>query len=231
LRHEKNVLREFCDTETIQDLPVETWLKDDILRANFVYLINQLFGSHCYRCGLQYNQHFKRTYFPRENEKDKEFMRRWTSPRTGRSDQRTVVKYYEYGKFFFWRHLAAEFSFVRLGSNWFLQVQPKYLFTDDGKAPCDPELVGPYTTTQKANEHNIQVLNHVLFWAHTLASGQPRTEMTLFGEPLLIVEKEPARCIADFAIPLDPATFEEKPPSGQMALFGMDDMGDGSYEY
>lgn len=223
LRHDLNVLRTCCDVESIHDVSVSDWLENGTMHGNFVFLINQLFGSHCHRLGLRYNPNFKRTYFPRENEKDKEFSRVWTSPRTGRSDRRTVARHYQYGKYSFWRHLAAEFHFQNFGEHWFLQVQPKYLFTDDGERPSDPEMVGPYTTSQKALEHNPQVLNHVLFWAQTLTGGKHRIELSLFGEPLVIIEREPEACIADFAIPLDPATYEEKSPSGQLSLFGWDD--------
>jgi hypothetical protein len=225
LRHEANVLRDFCDTESINDMPVTDWLDDEDLCRELVFLMNQLFGSHCYRCGLRYNPDFKRTYFPREtdNEKDTSFERTWTSPRSGRTVPRTVAQYYEYGAFKFWRHLAAEFSFVRCGSKWFLRVSPKYLFTDDGKEPCHPDLVGPYTTSQKAKEHNLQVMNHVLFWAHTLAAGKARIEMALFGEPLIIVEKEPLTTVCPFSIPLDPATYEEPAPNPQMSFFGWSD--------
>lgn len=233
LRHEANVLRDFCDVDSIDDMPVTDWLDDDDLRRNLVFLMNQLFGSHCYRCGLKYNPDFGRTYFPREtdNDEDTKVERTWTSPRTNRSDTRTVVQYYKYGAFTFWRHLAAEFHFVQFGRKWFLQVIPKYLFTEDGEKPCDPELVGPYTTRLKALEHNPQVLNHVLFWAHTLAGGNHRIRMTLFRKPLIVVEKEPLTTIADFAIPFDPATYEEKPPSAQMTLFGWDDLEDDTDEY
>lgn len=222
LRHEANVLRSVCDVESISQIPVTDWLDDEDMRRELVFLMNQLFGSHCYRCGLRYNPDFGRTYFPREtdNDKDTSFERTWTSPRTRRTVPRTVVQYYEYGAFKFWRHLAAEFSFVQFGSKWFLHVSPKYLFTNDGKKPCHPDLVGPYTTSQKAREHNSQVMNHVLFWAHSLAGGKQRIEMTLFGEPLVIVEKEPVTTVAPFAIPLDPATYEEPAPSLQMSLFG-----------
>lgn len=225
LRHEANVLRGFCDTDTISDMRVVDWLVDEDMRRQLIFMMNQLFGSHCYHCGLRYNPDFRRTYFPREtdSDSDKSFERTWTSPRTKRSDTRTVVQYYEYGTFTFWRHLAAEFSFVQFGSKWFLQVSPKYLFTNDGKTPCHPDLVGPYTTSQKARERNLQVMNHVLFWAHTLAGGRHRIEMTLFGEPLVIVEKEPVTTVAPFAISLDPATYDEPAPSLQMNLFGWSD--------
>ena len=223
LRHEENVLRDFCDTGTIDDKAVAEWLDDEDMCRELVFLMNQLFGSHRHRCGLSYNPDFGRTYFPRENDKDQAFTRTWTSPRSKRSDTRTVAQYYEYGAFRFWRHLAAEFSFVRFGSNWFLQVSPKYFFTDDGKKPCHSDMVGPYTTSQKAKERNLAVMNHVLFWAHTLAAGNSRIEITLFHEPLIVIEKEPVTTISPFSIPLDPATYEEPAPSFQMSLFGWGD--------
>ena len=225
LHHERNVLREVCDVDTIGDMPFAAWLDDFDLRNNLVYMINQLFGSHCYHCGLAYNPDFKRTYFPRESDDDadKAFTRTWKSPRTNRdAPPRTVVRFYEYGTFQFWRHLAAEFRFEQYGDKWFLRVTPKYLFTNDGKEPCNPALVGPYTTKLKAMEHNPQVMNHVLFWGQTLADGRARIEMTLFGETLVIIDPEPATVVADFAIPFDPATHEEEAPSPQMSLFGAD---------
>ena len=226
LRNERNVLRGFCDTNTIADQSVSEWFDDDDLRNSLTFMFRQLFGSHCHRIGLAYNPDFKRTYFPREtdNESDKSVERQWTSPRTKRlAPPRTVVQYYEYGAFRFWRHLAAEFQFLCFDRKWFLQISPKYLFTNDGKKACDPSLVGPYTTRLKAMEHNPQVLNHVLFWAFTLAGGARQINIDLFGEPLIVIDSEPMSMIAEFAIPLDPAAYEEKPPSTQMTLFGWDD--------
>ena len=234
LDNDRNVLREVCDIKTISEMPFADWIDDFDLRNNLVFMLNQLFGSHCYQCGLAYNRDFKRTYFPRESEvdSDKSFTRTWTSPRTKRdAPPRTVVQFYEYGTFKFWRHLAAEFRFEQFGRKWFLRVTPKYLFTDDGKKVCNPALVGPYTTKLKAMEHNPQVLNHVLFWGQTLANGRPRIEMTLYGETLVVIEPEPATVIADFAIPYDPATHEEEPSSQQLTLFSLEHTEDEPDEY
>jgi hypothetical protein len=234
LHDERNVLREVCNIDTIGEMPFDTWLDEADLRNNLVFMVNQLFGNHCYHCGLAYNKDFKRTYFPREseNDDDKAFTRMWTSPRTKRdAPPRTVAQFYEYGTFKFWRHLAAEFRFEQFGGKWFLRITPKYLFTDDGKKPCNPALVGPYTTRLKALEHNPQVLNHVLFWGQTLANGRSKIEMSLFGETLVVIDPEPATVIADFAIPYDPATHEEEPISPQLTLFNMDDMEDASDGY
>jgi hypothetical protein len=55
--------------------------------------------------------------------------------------------------------------------------------------------------------------------------------MTLFGEPLIVLEKEPVTTIANFSIPYDPAVYEETSPSPQMALFGFDELEEDSDEY
>ncbi|TWT62853.1 DUF4365 domain-containing protein [Rubinisphaera italica] len=234
LYNENNMLRKFCDEKTIDEMPFNDWLDDFDLRKNLVFMINQLFGSHCHRCGLAYNRDFKRTYFPREprRDADKTFTRMWTSPRTKRdAPPRTVVKFYEYGTFKFWRHLAAEFRFEQFSQKWFLRITPKLLYTDDGKKVCDPKLVGPYTTRMKAMEHNPQVLNHILFWGQTLTNGRQQIELTLYGKTLVVIEPEPATVIADFAIPYDPATYEEEPMSPQLTLFGTEGLEDESDEY
>lgn len=211
LRNPQCGLRSLCNAEQISDLPVDMWLKDEVRRRDYVFLLNQLLGIHLHRCGLRYNRQYRRNYFPRENDVAMEFRRNWFNVRTGRSaPARLVAKYYKYGVYRFWRHLAVELSFQQLGTSWFLQVTPKYFFTEDGYLPCDPDLVGPYTTRQKAMERNIHVLNHVLFWADILSMGQPTIEFKLDYRPVMVIEKEPLSGVANFAIPHDPAVYQEE---------------------
>lgn len=210
-------------TGQVKSKPASEWLGDEERVNDFVYLLNQLLGKHIGRCGVRYNPDFGRNYFPRENTTDTAFKRTWTSVRTGVADERTVVKYYEYGLDKFWRHLACEIAFERFGKEWFLRIKPKYFFTEDGEKPCDRELVGPYTTSLKAAEHNSQVLNHVLFWADTLALQKSIIEVRLDGQTVMRIEKMPFSGMAHFAIPDDPATYEEKAPSSQLSLFDFSD--------
>jgi hypothetical protein len=97
------------------------------------------------------------------------------------------------------------------------------LFTEDGEKPCDAELAGPYTTSLKADEHNSQVLNHVLFWADVLALSKATIDMRLDDRTVMQIDKKPLTGIAAFAIPDDPATYEEKAPSLQRLLFDFTD--------
>jgi len=218
LANEQCPLNKFCVGQ-VSTTPTSDWIGDEERVGDFVYLLNQLLGKHMGRCGVRYNRDFGRSYFPRENSTDTAFKRAWTSVRTGVADERTVVKYYEYGKDKFWRHLASELSFERFGGEWFLRIIPKYYFTEDGEKACDGELAGPYTTSQKADEHNSHVLNHVLFWSDVLSLQNPVIEFRLDGTPVMVIDKMPLTGIAHFAIPQDPATYEEKAPSGQLLLF------------
>ena len=171
------------------------------------------------RCGVRYNPDFGRNYFPRENTTDTAFKRSWTSVRTGVADERTVVKFYEYGKDKFWRHLASETSFEQFGGPWFLRIIPKYFFTEDGEKPCDGELVGPYTTSLKADEHNSHVLNHVLFWADVLALQQAIHRSAARRQDRHADRQDAPHRYRPLRNPDDPATYEEKAPSLQPLLF------------
>lgn len=221
LAHDQCSLKKFC-VGKIETKSASEWINDDERINDFVFLLNQLLGKHFGRCGVRYSREFRRNYFRRENTSDTAFKRAWTSVRTGVVDERTVVKYYEYGKDRFWRHLASETSFERFGGKWFLRIMPKYFFTEDGEKACDGELVGPYTTSLKADEHNSQVLNHVLFWADVLALKETVIEVRLDGMTIMQIDKMPLTGIAPFAIPTDPATYEEKAPLLQKSLFDFD---------
>jgi hypothetical protein len=109
-------------------------------------------------------------------------------------------------------------------------VKPKYFFTVDGEKPYDSAKVGPYTTKLKALEHNAQVLNHILFWADILSQHKPAIELQLDRKTVMVIEKEPLSGIANFAIPSDPAIYEEVQDTGQLDLFdtllGTDSEGD-----
>ena len=235
LHDERSVLRDYCDAGCIDSVPAGKWAKDEPYHNEYVFLLNQLLGAHLRRCGLVYSRDFKRNYFPRRNDADEVFREDWYNVRTARAaPQRIVAKYYRYGLARFWRHLAVNLSFRHIGASWFLQIVPKYFFTDDGEVPCDRELVGPYTTKIKALERNNHVLNHVLFWTDVLSLRKPSIELSLFHKTILVIEKEPMSAIASFAIPNDPALYEDD--SGQLDLFSalrveMDSDEDGNDEY
>lgn len=218
LHDERSVLRGYCDTGGIDSMPASRWAKDELHHNEYVFLLNQLLGAHLRRCGLVYSRDFRRNYFPRRNDTDEVFREDWYNVRTSRAaPARIIAKYYKYGLARFWRHLAVNLSFKHIGSSWFLQIVPKYFFTDDGENPCASDLVGPYTTKIKAVERNNHVLNHVLFWTDVLSLRKPSIELSLYYRTVMVIEKLPISGITDFAIPDDPAIYEDD--TGQLDFF------------
>lgn len=225
------VFRPYCEVQNIvSSEATQVFVSDPDKRRVYVYLINQLLYKHLRRSGLAYNKEFNRYYFPRQKDGAKEVKVRWYNIRRGRYSHRpvTVVKYYEYGQDKFWRHTAAKIQIILFNNNWFLQILPMYLFTIDGRIPWNPEKVGPYTTSIKAQETNQPVLNHVLFWSYIL-SGRTSKGRTIdivmpFGKTsksktIMSIEKMPVTGIANFAIPYDPATYEEPQVNDQISFF------------
>ncbi|MEN9936827.1 MAG: hypothetical protein RLZZ387_3406, partial [Chloroflexota bacterium] len=136
LRHKHCILRDACDLSQINDIPSRSWLEDPVRRRDFIFLLNQLLGSHLRQCGVHYNREFARSYFPRQDDTRREFKQDWLNIRTGRNaPARIVAKRYTYGADQFWRHLAAKFDFRYIGTSLYLQVAPKYFFTYDGETP------------------------------------------------------------------------------------------------
>lgn len=219
LRDPRCVLRDFCDPTHIGETLVEQWLKDPDRRRDYVYMLNRLFSNHLYRCGVKHHAHYKRHYLPRKDEESLEFKQDWYNVRTSRNaPPRITAKHYEYGLDAFWRHLAAVFTFKQFGNAWFLQVIPKYMVTTDGREPYDPDRTGPLITKLKARERNPHVLNHVLFWADVLSQHSPTIQVQLDGRTATVIERAPYSGVAGFAIPDDPAIFEE-PPEAEQGTF------------
>lgn len=176
--------------------------KSHALRSNVINLFNQLLGRHLAERGLEYSFDFKRSFFPRENQKDLEFKRRWKSIRTGASDARAVCRFYDqYGSLRFWRHEALSAGFRVFGNRIYLEIEPKLFYTEDGITPCADDLVGPYSTGYKARRFNPAVLNDVLFWADVLGASKNREiEMRVGREVLIKISSEPVTFTADFSI-------------------------------
>ncbi len=230
LRDKKCNLRQFCDVSAISDMAPNEWRDDPQRERDYMFLLNQLLGIHMRRCGLKYNPRFKRNYFPRRNDESQEVKRKWFNIRTQRTvPARTVVKYYEYGFDKFWRHQAVQLRFKFVKKELYLEITPRYFFTEDGEYPWDKDKVGAYTTRIRSQERNVHFLNHVLFWSDVISNHQPIIKMKLDNRTIITMDKEPGFGIANFAIPGDPAIYQEDDPTGQHDFFDMltsDDMGD-----
>ncbi|MCL4279994.1 MAG: DUF4365 domain-containing protein, partial [Ignavibacteriaceae bacterium] len=138
LSNEGCIFRDHYDTKNVSWELSETLWQDEVGSRHYVDLLNQMLTNHLRRFGIRYDKDFNRHYFViKPDATVKEYKQRWFNIITGRTSIRTVAKYYEYGYDKFWRHLAADLSFKKFGKSWFLQIIPKYFFTQDGIIPFD----------------------------------------------------------------------------------------------
>jgi hypothetical protein len=61
----------------------------------------------------------------------------------------------------------------------------------------------------------------VLFWANILSRRSPTIELKLGTRPVMTIEKQPVSGLANFAITMDPATYEEEEDSGQADFWSL----------
>jgi hypothetical protein len=229
LYDEDCVFRDYYDTENIIAEPSEAFWEDEVRCRHYIQLLNQTLTNHLRRSGIRYEKVFRRYYFAiNPNETKEEYKERWFNIITGRTSSRTVARYYQYGYDKFWRHLAADLSFRKIGKSWFLQIIPKYFFTKDGIIPFDSNKVGSYTTRKKAQETNQHVRNHVLFWSDALAGlnsqaiiAQIKLDPVSDDGCVIAIERRPAFAIAEFSIPYDPASYDETEDIKNLSFFDL----------
>jgi hypothetical protein len=205
--------------------------KSHALRSNVINLFNQLLGRHLAERGLEYSFDYKRSFFPRENQKDLEFKRKWKSIRTGASDARAVCRFYDqYGSLRFWRYEALSAGFRVFGNRIYLEIEPKLFYTEDGITPCAGDLVGPYSTGYKARRFNPAVLNDVLFWADVFGAKKGgEIEMRVGREILIKISSEPVTFTADFSIAQPDASKRKTKRDSSRAPKLFDDASDSSH--
>lgn len=87
-------------------------------------------------------------------------------------------------------HLAVSPSFLRIGRELYLKLQPGFLFTADGSSPIHGRAQGIALTSieNSVSNFNLAYLRGVLFWAGQLAGGSDtiviRDDFGVSGDPI-----------------------------------------------
>lgn len=170
----RGALSVLCDGP-VTEMPTEAWAgsEDPDLRKRFVSLLNFTLRS-AHHPDLVWHSKKRVVYFQapanlarrRIKGRRKGPGRSFFMPYYGK-DAETKVKYC--------RHYAADLRFRRWEGRWFLEINPDYHFTIDGKR--DSLYDEEYVSKIKRRERNSAVLGLVQAWADYL-----RGEDTLFSE-------------------------------------------------
>jgi uncharacterized protein DUF4365 len=175
--------RDLVDLGTVEEFGVEDWARayDADKRSDFLDLLH-----HCLRARLRaesvwYDPKMDHFYFGATGnlEPRKRFYRS-----IARDSNRVVFQAYPKkdgsGEIAYYRHNAFSGRFRHYDGDWYLQIEPTYRFTSDGRH------VHPYYESKLkgilAQEKNPAVLGQVVMWADVLSD--PVEQPTLFSSPV-----------------------------------------------
>jgi len=194
------VISTTVETESSTD-----YLRNPHARNKIVGIWNAALARHLLRLGLQQRDKLRFYFPPGPNGTSREVQ--WTSPH--RTPTRTVAYPYK-GKVsqqtVFWVHHSLRAAFREVGGEWFLKLEPGYVFTRDGHTFIRSTDAGALSTSRMSQERNYQVINHLYFWVWFLQHGETDIRIQC-GSQYLVVAPDLAAGIANFGLAKDSKTL------------------------
>jgi Domain of unknown function (DUF4365) len=147
------------ESETEKIIDYTEIASDKNLRNHFVEVIKLYFKKYLGSRGIYFNKDHKRYYFRiREGEAVRSIFAK--TRKRGKRSPKEVAKFYTYGKYQFFRHVAFRIDFLH-SENIYICITPTYLLTSDGKNSVDGKTASKFIIAQKNLEHNPQVADRI----------------------------------------------------------------------
>lgn len=178
----------FVNSKTIKTFPASNWSKATLLdtKRSFVQLLNNTFETFVHHKGILHKKIDKIDlyYFrPVLDEAGLPETRAVGYNRLGRKSKQTVCDRYARKSdptiISYYRHLSFEVHFMRIESDWYLEITPTYYFTHDGfkiHTYYESKLKG-----KKGLDKAETVFSETLFWGDILTRGQ---DYMFYGEAI-----------------------------------------------
>jgi hypothetical protein len=177
----EGIWKELCDRGTVEEFDPDDWAfsLDADTRSDFVGLLNRSLRAMLSRIDVFFDERLEHYYFASTDD----LIQRMVGYRSlARGSKRAVFLGYPKrdgsGEIAYYRHNAFSGRFRQYGGDWFLQIDPTYRFTSDGRR------VHPFYESKLkgilAIEKNPAVLGQVAMWADLLSDPE---EQSFFTEP------------------------------------------------
>jgi len=181
------------------------YLQNPTTRSKIVGIWNEIISQHLVNRGLLQRDKSRFYFPPQKGGQSREI--KWDTPRrtatrkvaypyTGKQSQKTM----------FWVHHSICAQLRNVGGEYFLKLEPGYVFTRDGSTVIQSRDAGTLSTSRMSQERNYQVLNHLYFWTWFLANGAPEIRIPC-GTQYLVIQPELAFGLANFGIGTDKKTL------------------------
>lgn len=172
--------KSFVDFAIEEDKPeiiqFETIQKSQVYRRNLIELLNLMFKDFVSKKGIWYSRDYRRYYFSKPKDSNERLIEK-TSIKTGKTSQKKIVTFHQYGKDQFYRHNAFEIDYIFESDSIFMLVNPKYLFTTDGKTTLSPAKITKYTNYLTSREWNNHVLDQLYQTLNFIANTEHGIEV------------------------------------------------------
>ena len=159
------------DDGAAEEFATKTFMIDEDHRKIAISLLNMAVTRHAHRCGLVIDDSkFNRFFFPPRD--GGENVIHWR-PNKNRASRRVAKPMERDGKTLFWRHLGAYLKMMYLADKLYLQIDPTWVLTEDGKTVKAGPDIGRIVIRWTGRERNLHVLYHVRLWTSVLRNRRP----------------------------------------------------------
>lgn len=161
-----------CDRGSVEEHNTAEWAysEDSDVRREFVWLLNKALGDMLHGQFIRFDKVNKYYYYaPTKDLEPRRISYRSNQQKT----KRTVFQGYpdsrDKSRMGYYRHSAFEGRFIRCGSDWYLQINPTYRYTSDGRNTHRNAPI--LLSTIKRLERPSAVQGQVIMWARLLANS------------------------------------------------------------
>ncbi len=158
--------------------------------------------------GLSYSKDYKRYYFPLPEGKEGKTITIRTRKKHAQKEKKVVTKH-TYTKTSFYRHYALEFKVKIFEGSPQLIINPKYLFTSDGRKTLPPRKITKYTNFLTAREYNNVYADLLHLWKDFLFKGADELKLFASNESPILISDFTAITVP-FGIALDKRSRDKK---------------------
>jgi hypothetical protein len=195
----EGALATLVDEGAADSFTIREFMREEDYRKVAISLLNMAVHRHAYRCGLEGDPYrLDRFHFP-PAKGDQPNIINWRPLKNTAS--RTVAKpLTKEGLVTSWVHLSAYLRMLYLADKLYLQIEPTWLLTKDGKEVRTGPDVGKLLIRWTGGERNLQVLYHIRLWTQWLRRGRPGPISVRAGDQTLDISTFPAFCEVLFGI-------------------------------
>ena len=191
--------------DSVEEERSSEYLQNKTTRSKIVGIWNEIISQYLVSRGLLQRDKTRFYFSPEKRGKTREIQ--WAAPR--RTATRRVAYPYvgkQSQKTMFWVHHSIRAQLRNVGGEYFLKLEPGYVFSRDGAAVIQSRDAGRLSTSRMSQERNYQVLNHLYFWTWVLANGEPEIRIPC-GTQWLVIQPELAFGVANFGLGTDQKTL------------------------